>query len=908
MLEATDGKYPRAMIVENVPGLLSVDGGDGFKLCLDLIQELGFIVDPNLLDAQYMGVPQRRKRVYIVCLNVNHILNGKTTISDSIMLQLLTELLQINLTELLKASGAELKKSAVLGLKHYEDGLMRRTRLFSLQKEDRLLMLQNRLDEMRAMYSKELNVSDSIHGGVQMDVLTSMAEDMRLNDSTTGSLYKSTGALLKTTLEEGLQIKNESIISTWTKQTMDQRICFYIQALLNTLKLTTLLMQSLEKTNPMLLNYYEWALYTSTEMREFINAGKKHEKRFGKLGWNDLLRDIECEFYSIGDEIERYFGAECSRKVLSQREGVRGYFAKSRTQGQGITENAERCSGADDRAGDGEVIAIDQQGGKGGANYAIDVMPTMCSDSHGTPHAVAYSFDSLASNSMKSANPHSGCRPVEISKTLDTTDPNLSKNQGGIAVVQRVYESHPMDSRIKELEDIAPTVSVKWHKGAADTPLVCTKEENLVEVYDARGNGDGKTVSTITGDHENRITDYSSVVVEPVVYNGENITSPINKANPQPGDPCHTLSTDSRNYAVFCLHGNGIDRADTAGCNGKGWREDACYTLNTIDRPAVAYAINHQGGNVEQITEEMTGTLTASMNSSGNNKLSVAFAMQGFGDYKESDKSSGLKARDYKDATDLVCVVDCRNGVEYPELNGTLQAKPGGGTSLNYNPVVRVKYIVRRLTPTECARLQGFPDWWGHIEQKETLTDEEYRFWLEVRNTHAAINGKAVKEYNVKQMLTWYNKLWTDSTEYKMWGNGIALPPALYVLQGIADAMTLSKEETDAAMTMAYDIVAEDEVTDLSDAPEEIKTEIVAIAEKLEDREHENTEEETMEQKIVEKQETENAPIDFVAAAQLRKLAEERKTLANLRPNDPRFADDVRALEFAVSVLEAVGL
>jgi DNA (cytosine-5)-methyltransferase 1 len=51
-------------------------------------------------------------------------------------------------------------------------------------------------------------------------------------------------------------------------------------------------------------------------------------------------------------------------------------------------------------------------------------------------HTVAYSFDSLGSNSMKSKNPNSGCRPVELSKTLDTTIPEPSKNQGGIAIVE----------------------------------------------------------------------------------------------------------------------------------------------------------------------------------------------------------------------------------------------------------------------------------------------------------------------------------------------------------------------------------------------------------------------------------------------------------------------------------------
>jgi DNA (cytosine-5)-methyltransferase 1 len=111
---------------------------------------------------------------------------------------------------------------------------------------------------------------------------------------------------------------------------------------------------------------------------------------------------------------------------------------------------------------------------------------------------------------------------------------------------------------------------------------------------------------------------------------------------------------------------------------------------------------------------------------------------------------------------------------------------------------VQVRYIVRRLTPTECARLQGFADWWGHIEHKTDLTDEELSFWLDVRNTHAAINGKAVKDYNKTQMLTWYNKLWTDAAEYKMWGNGIALPPALYCMQGITDVLT--REEDDSWM------------------------------------------------------------------------------------------------------------
>ena len=104
------------------------------------------------------------------------------------------------------------------------------------------------------------------------------------------------------------------------------------------------------------------------------------------------------------------------------------------------------------------------------------------------------------------------------------------------------------------------------------------------------------------------------------------------------------------------------------------------------------------------------------------------------------------------------------------------------------------EYIVRRLTPLECNRLQGFPDYWGEIDHKEDFTDEEYAFWLDVRNTHAEINGRKVKDYTKEQMLKWYNKLHTDSAEYKMWGNGIGLPNALYVMQGIVDRIRKENE------------------------------------------------------------------------------------------------------------------
>ena len=99
------------------------------------------------------------------------------------------------------------------------------------------------------------------------------------------------------------------------------------------------------------------------------------------------------------------------------------------------------------------------------------------------------------------------------------------------------------------------------------------------------------------------------------------------------------------------------------------------------------------------------------------------------------------------------------------------------------------RYRVRRLTPTECARLQGFPDNWGHPDARETMTQEETDFWNTVRRTRAAIDGKQSKDMTPEQAVRWYAKLRTDSSEYKMWGNGIALPNASFVLGRVAMAL-----------------------------------------------------------------------------------------------------------------------
>lgn len=209
--------------------------------------------------------------------------------------------------------------------------------------------------------------------------------------------------------------------------------------------------------------------------------------------------------------------------------------------------------------------------------------------------------------------------------------------------------------------------------------------------------------------------------------------------------------------------------------------------------------------------------------------------IKSFGDYKIGGVASTVKARDHKDATDLVVAgVDCRNGTEFPEINGTLQAKANGGQSLNCNQVVRVRHIVRRLTPLECERLQGFPDGWTNLAPIADMTDEDYEFWKSVqferavRESRARENEDGVfeiwkvtetedenggtvevwenthKPYKHKtkpQMTAWYNKMIeSESSRYKALGNSIAIPPWKWVLKRLCGCY-----ERDATMASLFD-------------------------------------------------------------------------------------------------------
>ena len=148
------------------------------------------------------------------------------------------------------------------------------------------------------------------------------------------------------------------------------------------------------------------------------------------------------------------------------------------------------------------------------------------------------------------------------------------------------------------------------------------------------------------------------------------------------------------------------------------------------------------------VNEDVSFTLDAA------DRHAVAYCMT-TGTYTQmlKEQSPTLMARDYKDP---------------PVVNET-----------------EPEYIVRRLTPTECARLQGFPDWWCTGLETDEPSEEEIEFWTEVFEIHRSVMGKSSRPKSRNQIIKWLKNPHSDSAEYKMWGNGVALPNVYFVLSGI---------------------------------------------------------------------------------------------------------------------------
>lgn len=305
----------------------------------------------------------------------------------------------------------------------------------------------------------------------------------------------------------------------------------------------------------------------------------------------------------------------------------------------------------------------------------------------------------------------------------------------------------------------------------AEEKEIAARPRNSVDtanrVFDARGNGGGDISPTITGDHCSRINDYAPIVLKKVVgldlYNNAvsgdtavTITTATGQGaqNSGPSVACiYSAGFNGQNSAtaagvdymeektppiiknkqtdVFCLQGSMIGRTDKNGPQGNDINKNVSFTVNTTDRHAVVYALDR-----------------ASFN-------------------------QGINAQYDFEITDS-------------GINSTIVAK--GPSAVAYKMLCCLRWVIRRLTPLECERLQGYPDFWTCLKRKEMLDGEEFGFWRNVMITDKKIKGKKCNEHPTPAQLTkWYNKLECDGSRYKALGNSLAIPCALRVIGYIAD-------------------------------------------------------------------------------------------------------------------------
>ena len=216
----------------------------------------------------------------------------------------------------------------------------------------------------------------------------------------------------------------------------------------------------------------------------------------------------------------------------------------------------------------------------------------------------------------------------------------------------------------------------------------------------------------------------------------------------------------------YCLQGSMIGRKEENGPQGDGINREVAFTLDMSDRHAV-YAMTT--GSFTQVDQEKSPPLMAR-------------------DYKDpplvgrNDKSSEEEGAAY--AMDRACFSAGQNA-QYSMNIGkekvpTLTAQgPGAVTA------PETGYVVRRLTPRECCRLQGYPDGWTEQLGTEAPTDEEIRYWAGVFEEWYRAAGKTAKAPSRNRIVKWLRDPRTDSAEYKAYGNSVCVNCVFFVLAGI---------------------------------------------------------------------------------------------------------------------------
>lgn len=450
--------------------------------------------------------------------------------------------------------------------------------------------------------------------------------------------------------------------------------------------------------------------------------GGYHDEMGGR--WSVAWRVLDAQHWGVPQRRRRIalvadFGGDTAWEISFEQQSMSGYPAESGAAGEGPAGDSEsgasyavRIRGGCDGGGKGALVQTEKSGTiKAGNDQTIFCMATQQGGAE--------------------------VRNDDRAPTLTASAGMSGNNQPVVCAGFKLGNSEQARS-IGYAEEQAPTLNAEC--GGNKPAVMCLNDQggNVMGVtHDVAG-----TLRAQEHGHQPAV----------MAFDTTQITSKQNGSIPDFGKPCHTLNANAH---VPCAV---LDMSH------------ACDVIRDCGEvaPSLQARMGTGGNQIPLTYQKTTGTLSPGAHAGSYNGQDAYNDML----VVSSEISPALRAKandPYRtDMAAYVASVDCRNFTEGGEINGTLQAKESEGQSLNLNNTVRQNMVVRRLTPLECERLQGFPDHWTDLGE-----------WTDSK-------GKRHKD--------------ADSPRYKALGNSIALPPWKWLLKRLC-----GNYERDATMASLFD-------------------------------------------------------------------------------------------------------
>ena len=519
-------------------------------------------------------------------------------------------------------------------------------------------------------------------------------------------------------------------------------------------------------------------------------------------GWSVAYRLLDAQFWGVPQRRARIFlvadfGGERAGDILFVSEGLSGYSAA----GFEAWKRAARNPAAGAGASGGPALCVNPQGSSG-VEITEDKTGTLVAQDHGHhPAVIAAGFCTEHSADSRSIGYE------------EETSPTL---RAGVVPAAIALEHHPADSRIGIAEDnIVQTLATRMGTGGGNVPIIMTPDGPLAYTLKIRcGGGSGGKGALVQEEKSATLaTSNDQTLFQPGNhcgfdrYNGD-LTGDVSQTIPA----CAGTSGDNKPM-VFEPKAWGIGKPGFSGGEGANFNfavnEEVAPTMQASGPDAVAFGIssdkshamlskNPHAGIYEA---ETSRTLDAQCGHPGCHQGGIAVVEKAYslqGNMIGRKDGNGPQGSGVNEDVAFTLNGTDLHGVAAPVYHGSKNSHltkfsddPAVDTlvATEYKepPVVSAEpyYIVRRLTPVECARLQGFPDWWCDGLGTDDPSEEEITFWTDVFETHRRVITGAKKPKTRAQIVKWLKDPYLDSSAYRMWGNGVCLSNAWFVLAGI---------------------------------------------------------------------------------------------------------------------------